>query len=350
MPPERTRTASIRTTALLLCLATGVSGCGSEDPALAVGDVEYAEDDLLGLSDESRDRLVALTALGLAHARDELDRVAEPLAEREAEELLLERFRAELALEEAGVEDEVLRAQYETAPRDELVVRHVVALADEEAPDSVHEAARERARRALERIEAGEEFAEVAADLSEEPGADERGGLLSPGREGTWVPEFWRAASSLEEGEHSDVVRSSYGYHVLRLEERRTVPFEEVRSDVVLEAGRMLGGMDEAWERWLEEEAPSDSSRARDRALQEARERGLRVPQATRERVVREWRGQLAGWALALGFETGASAGEVRARALEALSTTRQNARIARRELEPHEPVLRDAYPVRRAP
>lgn len=350
MTPDRAPAAAVRTVVLLLCAATLPSGCGSEDPALTVGDVAYTEDDLLGLSDERRDRLVALTALGLAHARDELDRVAEPLAEREAEELLLERFRAELALEQAEVEDDVLRAQYETDPRDELVVRHVVALADEEAPDSVHEAARERARRALERIEEGEEFAEVAAELSEEPGADERGGLLSPGREGTWVPEFWRAASSLEEGEHTDVVQSSYGYHVLRLEERRTVPFEEARSDVVLEAGRMIGGMDDAWERWLEEEAPSDSSGARNRALQEARDRGLRVPEATRERVIREWRGQLAGWALSLGFEPGASAGEVRERALEALSTTRQNARIARRELEPHEPLLREAYPVRRAP
>src|SRR5690606_13003901 len=61
----------------------------------------------------------------------------------------------------------------------------------------------------------------------EEPGAARRGGLLQPGREGSWVAPFWLAAVALEPGEVSDVVETEYGYHVLKLESREPLPFSE---------------------------------------------------------------------------------------------------------------------------
>lgn len=423
-------TARVGIGTLLLVL---LASCGDEEAALRVDGASFTEDDLLGLSGERRTRLAELTALGLAFARDEAERAGAPLLERRREDLLLERFRASLVLERRDVGDDVLRAQYETDPRYELVVRHVVALADAQDPDSVHEAARARAERALERIESGEPMAEVAAELSEEPGAAERGGRLQPGREGSWVPEFWRAANALEEGEHSGVVRSEYGYHVIQLEERRVVPFEEVRSEVVLSAGRMIGGMEEAWVSWSdsvaagvridsaalggwlegapmavdtaattsdvppgagEREASGDvlarvggggsgaaymagdflrhavsleegawrrlveadpaeagaelrEEAVRRAASRAARDRGLAVPPGEEERLAREWRNQVASWAVSLGFQPGAAAGAVGERALEALSTTRQNATIARGEVEPRGPLLRAAYRIR---
>lgn len=443
--------------------------CGDAGPALQVDGVQFTEEDLLGLSPDREDQLVALAALGLAFARDEVEAAGGPLLERRRETLLLDRFAADLVLESAGVEEDVLRAQYLTNPRHELVVRHVVALAEEGAADSVHEAARARAERALERIEGGEPIAEVAADLSEEPGAAERGGRLQPGRRGSWVPGFWQAANALEEGAHTGVVRTEYGYHVIELEERRVVPFEEVRSDVVLQAGRMLGGTDEAWSRWTDSVStsvrvdtaavrtaveggaldlspvafaesgsssdsvspnhpgsPDDSGSPggastdpsasatsvpssgsdtllaqwmptgpgspgstggygvgefrrhlaslekgrwreltdgdpaemiaeirreaiRKRAIREAEERGLRLSSGPMERTAREWQDQATAWAASLGFRAGDPAAAVRGRALEALSTTRQNASIARRELESREPLLRAAYSIRAA-
>lgn len=432
----------MRNTLLLLGSLSLLASCGDDSPPLRVGSVEFTEEDLLGLTDERRDRLVALTALGLATARDEVEAAGAPLLDRRREALVVDRFAADLVLETSGVEEDVLREQYLTNPRYELVVRHVVALADETAPDSVHRAAREKARRALQRLNEGEAMAEVAADLSEEPGAARRGGQLEPGRQGSWVPGFWEAANGLEEGAHTEVVQTEYGYHVIQLEERRVVPFEEVRSEAILRAGRMLGGMEEAWSRWSDslsgtirvdtaavrvatEEgaldlaplafATSDTTPAspvlarwdtgagevggnapdaesstegrylladllrhlaslekgrwsevtrdgaeallpeirrdalRKRAVQEARARGLRLSPGLVERTAREWRDRAASWAASLGFQPDASSDAVRARALDALSTTRQNASIARRELEAREPLLRAAYPVRAA-
>lgn len=429
MRPRPRRIPPGRSWLALGALLLFVPSCGGEDAALRVDGVAFTEDELLGLSADRAARLAELTALGLAFARDEPERLGAPLLQRRRENLLLERFRASLVLERSGVDEASLRAQYRTDPRDELVVRHVVALADPQDPDSVHRAARRRAERAQERIESGESMAEVAADLSEEPGAAERGGRLEPGRRGSWVAGFWQAANALEEGEHTGVVNTRYGYHVIRLEERRTVPFEEVRSEVVLESGRMLGGMEEAWTAWtdsvgptvridtaavqrwreragavadsatlardtlpgdtaslarfsagsaepytlgsfrrhaagLEEEAwtevaegPLERTLAevrreavRHRALRSARERGLGIPASEEERLAREWRDRVAVWAASLGFAGGAAPSEVKEQALEALAATRQNARIARRELEPRGPLLRAAYPVRGLP
>ena len=53
------------------------------------------------------------------------------------------------------------------------------------------------AEEARQRALAGEDFAALAGEYSEEPGAAERGGLLQPGREGTWVDPFWQAALAL---------------------------------------------------------------------------------------------------------------------------------------------------------
>jgi hypothetical protein len=126
----------------------------------------------------------------------------------------------------------------------ELTVRHLVVLSERYEADARRREARAQVAAALERVRSGEDFADVAGEVSQEPGAAERGGLLQPGREGTWVSEFWSAASALEPGEVSGVVETPYGFHVLELEARDTVPFPESRSAVILDAAEALGALD----------------------------------------------------------------------------------------------------------
>lgn len=205
-----------------------LQACAEPQPALRVGDAAFSEDQVAGLSDDQRALLADLAALGQLVADGDVDSLVAPLADREADRSRLVTLPYVLAVRDAGIGDDSLRAAYEAAPEWELSVRHVVRLVDDAAGDAERAAALERARDAERRARAGEDFAEIAAELSEEPGAAERGGLLEPGRRGSWVAPFWEAASALQPGEVSAVIETEYGYHVLRLEGRRPVPFDEV--------------------------------------------------------------------------------------------------------------------------
>jgi len=79
--------------------------------------------------------------------------------------------------------------------------------------------ARQKAAALLRRIENGEDFAELARDNSEDPGSAAQGGDLGFFSRGTMVPEFENAALALKPGEVSGIVQTSYGFHIIRLEE-----------------------------------------------------------------------------------------------------------------------------------
>jgi hypothetical protein len=232
------------------------AACGGEPPALEVDGAAFPHDVVAPLSDEQVDLLAALAALGSGAATGEWQDLGAPRLAAGERARMAERLRDELILEGAGVSESELEARYAAAPQYELEVRHLVVLSERWQPTAVRQAARARAEAGLQRIQGGEPFESVAAELSEEPGAATRGGLLRPGRQGTWVEEFWEAASRLVEGGVSPVVETPYGFHVLRLEERRTLPFSEARPTVVRSAARILGG-GEAWEearvRWIAE-------------------------------------------------------------------------------------------------
>lgn len=219
-----------------------LTGCGADaPPAVSAGGVTYASDEVLGLPDDRLRLLGELTVFGLAVADSALESLGAPWIDARTTDLRWRRVRARAALDSAGVGDEVLEARYRTEPELELTVRHLLVFSARYETDATRDAARAKAEAALARIRDGEPFPQVAAEVSEEPGAESREGLLTPGREGAWVPEFWRAATALEPGEISPVVETQYGFHVLRLENRDTVPFAEARPRVALEVAELMG-------------------------------------------------------------------------------------------------------------
>ncbi len=240
---------------ILLSAALFLSSCLGEPPALTIGDVEYTESELLTFNADRRTRLAELTAFGLAVARGEIDTLGVPLVARREREALLDALEREMTLRFAGVEEEALRARYDAAPEYELTVRHLVILVGEWATEDEVASARARAQGALERIRGGEPFDAVAGEVSEEPGAAERGGLLQPGRNGTWVDEFWNAANGLEVGQVSSVIRTPYGFHVLKLEARDPIPFAEARNRVVEQVAALVPPQDEALAAWVDSTA-----------------------------------------------------------------------------------------------
>ncbi len=95
----------------------------------------------------------------------------------------------------------------------------------------------------LERLNDGEDFATLAEELSQDPGSAVEGGDLGWFPEGQMVAEFEEVAFSLEPGEISDVVESTFGFHIIEVLER-----DENRE---LDPTMLEQKISEAFEVWL---------------------------------------------------------------------------------------------------
>lgn len=87
----------------------------------------------------------------------------------------------------------------------------------------------EEAKKILERVKTGEDFNSLAMEYSIDPSAKFNRGDLGYFGTGEMIPEFEVAAFALEPGEISDVVKTAYGYHIIKLEDKKTLTFEEVK-------------------------------------------------------------------------------------------------------------------------
>lgn len=83
----------------------------------------------------------------------------------------------------------------------------------------------------LEQIQNGADFSELAQKFSEDPASAKRGGDLGLINRGDFVPEFETVAFSLEENEVSDIVQTQFGFHIIKMMERRG---EKVRTKHIL--------------------------------------------------------------------------------------------------------------------
>ena len=116
--------------------------------------------------------------------------------------------------------------------------RHILLKVPSEAGEAEVAEIEARARGLLARLEVGEDFAEIAQEVSDDPGSKANGGDLGFFGRGQMVKPFEDAAFSLEPGVVSDQVRSDFGIHIIRVEEH-TQPthtaFEQVREELARE-------------------------------------------------------------------------------------------------------------------
>ena len=113
--------------------------------------------------------------------------------------------------------------------------RHLLRTVAPDAPAAEVERVRGETLAAKKRIEAGEPFEKVAAELSQDPGSQERGGDLGFFARGQMVKEFEDAAFALTAGQVSDPVKTDFGFHLIQLVERQealTKPLESVRDEI----------------------------------------------------------------------------------------------------------------------
>jgi peptidyl-prolyl cis-trans isomerase C len=136
------------------------------------------------------------------------------------------------------VPEEELKKTYQDHEKEFLLpeqvkVRHILIAVDRSAKPEEREKARTKADSILQRLNKGEDFAALAGEASDDQNSSALGGELAPFTAGkTNSEEFEKAAFALKANQISNVIETSYGFHILKLiehREKRTAPFAEVR-------------------------------------------------------------------------------------------------------------------------
>jgi peptidyl-prolyl cis-trans isomerase C len=113
---------------------------------------------------------------------------------------------------------------------------HILFMCEPEASAEIIQEKKDAATKAWNRANAGEDFAALAKELSEEPGADKSEGDLGFFAKDRMVPEFAEAAFALETGATSEPVRTPFGWHVIRVIEKKKAgitPFSEAKGQIM---------------------------------------------------------------------------------------------------------------------
>jgi peptidyl-prolyl cis-trans isomerase D len=95
--------------------------------------------------------------------------------------------------------------------------------------------AQHRAEDLLKQLKGGAKFEDLAKKYSEDPGSGKEGGSLGWIGKGRTVPEFEKAAFSLPKGQMSDLVKSSYGFHIIRVDDKQEAhmkTLDEVKGEI----------------------------------------------------------------------------------------------------------------------
>ena len=136
------------------------------------------------------------------------------------------------------VEAEARRIYDETVkhigPDGLIQVSHILLRLGQQATPEEMATAKQRADSVYNALKNGADFAELAKQVSQDPGSAQQGGLLPFVQRGQLVKEFEDAAYALQPGEMSGIVQSPFGYHIIKMKERKMMEPFEFHHDAIL--------------------------------------------------------------------------------------------------------------------
>jgi peptidyl-prolyl cis-trans isomerase C len=239
----------------LLVISSGPVRAQDKDPLVAkINGVEVHQSDLAVAEDEAgqippmspeakQDYLVQFVADMILVSKAAEDKKFGESAEFKRK---LEFSRKKLLMEgllqsigKQALTDEAMHKVYEDAVKQigeekEVHARHILFRApagDEKASKE----AEEKLKAVIVRLKKGEDFAKVATEVTEDPSGKANGGDLGYFTKDQMVPEFSEAAFRLEQGQISEPVKTQFGWHVIKVEDKRVKPapkFEEVKPQI----------------------------------------------------------------------------------------------------------------------
>ncbi|WP_436865991.1 peptidylprolyl isomerase PrsA [Bacillus fungorum] len=226
---------------IISCVVLALSACGSSDNVVTskVGNVTEKE-----LSKELRQKYGESTLYQMVLSKALLDKykVSDEEAKKQVEEAkdkmgdnfkstldqvglknedeLKEKMKPEIAFEKA-IKATVTEKDVKDNYKPEMKVSHIL-VKDEKT-----------AKEVKEKVNNGEDFAALAKQYSEDTGSKEQGGQITSFASGQTVKEFEEAAYKLDAGQVSEPVKTTYGYHIIKVTDKKELkPFDEVKDQI----------------------------------------------------------------------------------------------------------------------
>jgi len=239
----------------LLILTTGPLYAQDKDPLVAkVNGVEVHQSDLTVAEDEAgqipqmspeakQDYLVQFVADMILVSKAAQDKKLGDSADFKRKlEFARKKLLMEGLLQSVGKEavtNEAMHQVYDEAVKQiaeekEVHARHILFRAPS-GDDKAAKEAEDKVKAVIVRLKKGEDFAKVAAEVTEDPSGKANGGDLGYFTKEQMVPEFSDAAFKLETGQISDPVKTQFGWHVIKVEDKRTKQapkFEDVKPQI----------------------------------------------------------------------------------------------------------------------
>jgi len=153
-------------------------------------------------------------------------------------------YRRNLAVEDYvknTITDDEINKYYEDSVRGDIKASHILIKPDTtddstaEEKATAEEAALNKAKDVITRLNNGEKFEDLAKELSDDEGSATNGGDLGYFSNGTMVDEFENAVVTLENGKYTtEPVKSTYGYHIiLKVDQKDKPKLKEVKDEII---------------------------------------------------------------------------------------------------------------------
>ncbi|MBG9941621.1 peptidylprolyl isomerase [Brevibacillus formosus] len=130
-----------------------------------------------------------------------------------------------------NIDDATLKQTYDQmdkASRTVASVRHILISTEKRTPEEALKISNDL----VARLKKGEDFAKLATEFTDDPGSKESGGLYENADVTQWVPEFKEASLTQKVGEVGPPVKTNFGYHIIKVENRKEKTFDEMKEQL----------------------------------------------------------------------------------------------------------------------
>ncbi|AWX53703.1 MULTISPECIES: peptidylprolyl isomerase [Brevibacillus] len=130
-----------------------------------------------------------------------------------------------------NIDDATLKQTYDQmdkASRTVASVRHILISTEKRTPEEALKISNDL----VARLKKGEDFAKLATEFTDDPGSKQSGGLYENADVTQWVPEFKEASLTQKVGEVGPPVKTDFGYHIIKVENRKEKTFDEMKEQL----------------------------------------------------------------------------------------------------------------------